>query len=208
MLSKPSSHGAQRIGAFIVGVLLGAGPARSHEAEPTIEPQASGPYATAESAFVAVFIESGLGRRAYRENLEYAAALYQLADGSWRSTRVRVGTCDGSLIPYSWVPAAAVRIVGAHTHGQPRLAEDPDRVYGTDFSAADRRNAEHNFRLTQGRIGGQLLLSSELKILRLSRRSATRMAPAAPEQDASSPWTTETLGRIDQESGLLTAAAN
>jgi hypothetical protein len=125
-------------------------------------------YPSAEAAFAGAFIASGLAERGYRENREYAAAIYQLPDGSWHSTPALAGTRTESAIPYHAVPAAALQIVGAHTHGQPRIPEDPAHLYGVDFSQADLRNAVHNYRITRGRIAAQLLLTSELKVLRLT----------------------------------------
>jgi hypothetical protein len=125
-------------------------------------------YATVEHAFEATFIESGLGQRGYDENREYAAALYLMPDGRWYSTPVLAGSRTVSSIPYHLVPAEAVRIAGAHTHGQPRIPEDPTHVYGTDFSQADRRNAIQAFRTSGGRIDTQLLLTSQLVVLRMS----------------------------------------
>jgi hypothetical protein len=125
-------------------------------------------YATAEQAFAAAFINSGVGRRGYEQNREYAAALYELPDGRWYSTRVITGERLGSSIPYHLVPEQAVRIAGAHTHGSPWLPEDPSHIYGTDFSQTDRRNAMRAFRSSQGRIDSQFLLTSRLEVLRMS----------------------------------------
>jgi len=125
-------------------------------------------YATAEQAFAAAFIDSGVGRRGYEQNREYAAALYQLPDGRWYTTVVIAGDRLGSSIPYHLVPNEAVRIAGAHTHGSPVLPEDPSHVYGTDFSQTDRRNAMRAFRSSQGRIDSQFLLTSRLEVLRMS----------------------------------------
>jgi hypothetical protein len=133
-------------------------------------------YRSAEDAFTAVFLDSGLGQRAFRENREYAAAIYQLADGGWHCTLPVAGTRDESAIPYHAVPADAVRIVGAHTHGQPFVAGDSGHVYGVDFSRADLRNAVHNYRITHGRIAAQLLLSSEFKVLRFTLDGDPRSA--------------------------------
>jgi len=128
-------------------------------------------FSSAEDAFIAVFVRSGIGQRGYQENREYASALYQSPDGTWHSTAIVIGSRFESSIPYHLVPASAQRIVGAHTHGQPHVPEDALRLYGLDFSQTDRRNAVHNFAITGGRIQGQLLLSSDLKVLRLSLQS-------------------------------------
>jgi hypothetical protein len=137
-------------------------------------------YPSAEAAFAAEFITSGLGERAYRENREYAAAIYQLPDGSWHCTPAMAGSRTGSAIPYHAVPTSAVQIVGAHTHGQPHIPEDPWQLYGVDFSQADLRNAVHNYRTTKGRIAAQLLLTSDLRILRLTLSGEAD--PAAAEE--------------------------
>jgi hypothetical protein len=137
-------------------------------AESTPVPGSETTYSSPEAAFAAIFIASGLGELAYRENREYAAAIYQMPDGRWRSTAVVAGSRTESAIPYHAVPEGALRIVGAHTHGQPHIPEDAGHLYGVDFSQADLHNAVQNYRTTRGRIAMQLLLSSELKILRLT----------------------------------------
>lgn len=125
-------------------------------------------YVDAEQAFDAVFIRSGLGWRGYVENREYAAAIYQMPDGRWHVTRPVAGNLTTSSIPYSKVPSEAIRVVGAHTHGQPHIAGDPSHLYGTSFSEADRRAAIHNYQVTHGRIATQLLLTSRLEILEMN----------------------------------------
>jgi hypothetical protein len=131
-------------------------------------PELGRDFPSAEAAFFAVFIDSGLGERAYREDREYAAALYQTPDGRWHSTDVLPGDRDRSRIPYHAVPADALSIAGAHTHGQPDRAIDPQRVFGQTFSSADCDNALHNFVASRGRISQQFLLSSDLRILRMT----------------------------------------
>jgi len=162
-------------------------------------------YDSAEAAFAAVFINSGLGERAYQENREYAAAIYQLPDGHWHCTAVVAGGQTASAIPYHAVPPQALRIVGAHTHGQPHIPDDPWHLYGVDFSQADLRNAGYNYRATHGRIAVQLLLTSELKILRLTITGEPALAPSVllvhvPEHDRLTPGaihgTTEQLGQL------------
>jgi hypothetical protein len=125
-------------------------------------------YASAEQAFEAVFLASGIGQRGYEENREYAAALYQMPDGRWYATQVVAGSVTGCDIPYHAVPAAAIRIAGAHTHGQPRLPGDPSHIYGVDFSQTDRRNAIRAYQTSQGKVDSQLLLTSRLEVLRMS----------------------------------------
>jgi hypothetical protein len=125
-------------------------------------------YASAEKAFEAAFISSGIGQRGYQENREYAAALYRMPDGRWYATRVVAGERLGCSIPYHEVPPEAVRIAGAHTHGQARLPEDPEHVYGTDFSQTDRRNAIRAYESSHGAIDMQFLLTSRLTVLRMS----------------------------------------
>jgi hypothetical protein len=125
-------------------------------------------YADAEQAFDAVFIDSGLAERAYVENREYAAAIYQMPDGRWHATAAVAGDLTRSAIPYDAVPAQAMRVVGAHSHGRPDIPGDPSHRYGTDFSEADRHAAIHNYRATRGRIAVQLLLTSRLEILRMT----------------------------------------
>jgi hypothetical protein len=125
-------------------------------------------YASAEQAFEAVFITSGIGQRGYDENREYAAALYQMPDGRWYATEVTAGNLTGCAIPYHAVPPAAMRIAGAHTHGQPRLPGDASHIYGTDFSQTDRRNAIGAYQASHGKIDSQLLLTSRLEVLRMS----------------------------------------
>jgi hypothetical protein len=124
-------------------------------------------YPSAERAFEAAFIGSGLGLRGYFENREYASAIYRMPDGRWRFVAPVAGGSMTSSIPYGSVPAAAVSIVGAHTHGQPRIPGDRDGLYGTDFSVLDRRAALTNFTNSRGRIAAQLLLTSCFTILRL-----------------------------------------
>lgn len=163
-------------------------------------------YDSAESAFISVFVLSGLGRRAYRENREYAAAIYQLADGGWRVTPVQRGEELESSIPYHAVPANAQRIVGAHTHGQPRIPGDDEHLYGLDFSRADRNNALRNFLVSGGRICGQLVLSSNLRILRLNLHTA----PVTTAPNAGRPLevtsTEDILGQLAEPGPLLVAA--
>lgn len=154
------------IGALVSGAAAAAADAAAHDPEHAA-------YASAEVAFRALFIDSGLGERAYRENREYAAAIYQMPDGTWHGTTPVAGGRMQSAIPYHAVPEAAVSIVGAHTHGQPHIPEDPRRVYGVDFSQADLRNAVHNYRASQGRIAAQMLLTSDLRILRLTLSGST-----------------------------------
>jgi len=125
-------------------------------------------FENAQDAFVAVFIDSGLGRRAYEENREYAAALYQMPDGRWHATPVSTGDLKSCRIPYDKVPDGAVRIAGAHTHGQPRIAGEGKQEFGTGFSTIDRRNALLSYRVTHGRVESQWLLTSHLQILELS----------------------------------------
>jgi hypothetical protein len=162
-------------------------------------------YASPEAAFAAVFLASGLGERGYWENREYAAAFYEMPDGSWHSTPIVAGTRTESAIPYHAVPPAALRIVGAHTHGQPHIPEDAWHLYGTDFSKADLRNAVHNYRATNGRIAAQFLLSSQLNILRLTLTGEPELALGvafvrSPEEARLTPGaihgTTELLGRL------------
>ncbi len=129
---------------------------------------AEGAYDSPEAAFTAVFLTSGLAERGYQENREYAAAIYQLPDGRWYSTTAAPGSRTECAIPYHAVPPAAIRIVGAHTHGQAKIPEDSGHLYGLDFSQVDLRNAVRNYRVTHGRIAVQLLFTSELKILRLT----------------------------------------
>jgi hypothetical protein len=136
-------------------------------------------YDSAESAFRAAFIDSGVAGRAYAQDRECAAALYEMPDGRWHSTPVRAGERDRSLIPNHEVPPEALRIIGAHTHGRPHEALDQGQVWGLGYSQADLRNAWHNFTVTQGRIAGQLLLSSDLRILRLGWSGPAAVAPAA-----------------------------
>jgi hypothetical protein len=174
MIALPSHPRALRHRATALAALLVAGAgvlaARADEVPAAGNCGVSHNASSAEAAFQAAFIDSGLGLRGYRENREYAAAIYQMPDGSWHCTSVVPGTRLESRIPYHEVPDVAVRIVGAHTHGQPRVPEDPQGLYGTDFSASDRRNAVHNYRASEGRIDTQLLLSSEFRILRLDLR--------------------------------------
>ena len=144
-------------------------------------------YSNAEEAFDAAFITSGIGARGYEENREYAAALYQMPDGLWHATPVVAGNVTTSSIPYHLVPPQAVRIAGAHTHGQPRLPEDPTHVYGTDFSQTDRRNAIRAYQASHGRIDSQLLLTSQLAVLRMS------IGPRYDETTASIALTTDTI---------------
>lgn len=144
-------------------------------------------YATAEQAFEVVFIASGISELGYEENREYAAALYQMPDGLWHATPVVAGNVTTSSIPYHLVPPQAVRIAGAHTHGQPRLPEDPTHVYGTDFSQTDRRNAIRAYQASHGRIDSQLLLTSQLAVLRMS------IGPRYDETTASIALTTDTI---------------
>lgn len=125
-------------------------------------------YENAEQAFEGAIIASGIGQRGYDENREYAAALYQMPNGRWYATPVIAGGRTSSSIPYHLVPGQAVRIAGVHTHGQPRLPEDPSHIYGTDFSRADRRNAMLAYQASHGRIDVQLLLTSQLTVLRMS----------------------------------------
>lgn len=147
--------------ATLAGVLLAATPLWVH---------AGGPrgWDSAESAFVAAFITSGIGQRGYDENREYAAALYQMPDGRWYATPVVAGNERSCNIPYELVPAQAVRIAGAHTHGQPHIAGDSLHEYGTDFSQADRRIAVDAYRITRGRVDSQWLLTSRLQVLQMS----------------------------------------
>ncbi len=125
-------------------------------------------YASAEAAFSGEFLATGLAERGYRENREYAAAIYQMPDGLWYCTAIQAGSRTESSIPYHLVPEAALQIAGAHTHGQAHIPEDPRHLYGVDFSQADLNNALHNYRITHGRIATQLLLTSELQVLRLT----------------------------------------
>jgi hypothetical protein len=81
-------------------------------------------YLDAEQAFHAVFIDSGLAWRAYVENREYAAAIYQMPDGRWHATGTVGGDLDSTSIPYRAVPPEAIRVVGAHTHGRPLIPGD------------------------------------------------------------------------------------
>ncbi len=154
-------------------------------------------YPSAEAAFYAVFVESGLGMRAYEENREYAAAIFEMPDGRWHCTPVSAGDRGSSLIPYHLVPAEALRIAGAHTHGRPQLPGDATHVYGADFSAADRRNALLNYRMTRGRIDTQLLLSSELKVLRLRLDGRSHEIPASWSPEGQGPLRTEVLGALE-----------
>ena len=146
---------------FVLAFVLVAAPQAAFAA-------ASAGYASAEEAFEAIFITSGVGQRGYDENREYAAALYQMPDGRWYATEVIAGGCTSSTIPYHKVPPEAIRIAGAHTHGQPHLPEDPSRIYGTDFSQTDRRNAIRAYQTTHGVIDTQFLLTSRLAVLRMS----------------------------------------
>lgn len=165
--------------ALLLCALLRASPSAGTETPREIElatadtaglaiPAAQAAFASAQDAFQAVFIASGLARNAYDENREYAAAIYQMPDGHWYATRVLAGGRLSSSIPYHLVPRAAIRIAGAHTHGQPRLPEDPTHLYGTDFSQMDRRNAIRAYQASRGRIDTQLLLSSRLEVLEMS----------------------------------------
>lgn len=180
----------------------------AHAGEPgtQVDEPAQASYGSAEAAFRAVFLDSGLGERAYREDREYAAALYEMPDGSWRSTPVIAGERGNSLIPYHLVPAQARRIAGAHSHGSPLLPGDPDHVYGTDFSRADRRNAWLNFRASGGRIDTQLLLSSELKVLRLRLNAQGIELPTAWYPDLPPPTRTEIIGALPPRGGPASLA--
>ncbi|MBV8211034.1 MAG: DUF4329 domain-containing protein [Burkholderiaceae bacterium] len=131
-------------------------------------PQQDRGFESAEAAFSATFIRSGIGQRGYDENREYAAALYQMPDGSWYATPVVAGGRDRCSIPYHLVPPEAVRIAGAHTHGRPELPGDSTHAYGTNFSQTDRRNAMQAYVASHGVIDTQLLLTSRLAVLRMS----------------------------------------
>jgi len=154
--------------ALVLALISTIASLSARAAEGAKAPEAGAAYATPEAAFAAVFITSGLGERAYRENREYAAAIYEMPDGSWHSTAVVAGGQTQSTIPYHAVPPEAVNIVGAHTHGQPHIPGDAWNLYGVDFSQADLRNAVRNYRTTHGLIARQFLLTSELKILSLT----------------------------------------
>jgi len=178
-----------------------------------MRPAGDAAYATPEAAFAAIFVTSGLGERAYQENREYAAAIYEMPDGLWYSTDVIAGSRLESAIPYHAVPPEALRIVGAHTHGQPRIPEDAWHLYGVDFSQADLRNAIYNYRTTHGRIAVQFLLSSELKILRLTLGGEAAMMPGVaffrPSQEArltpaTIHGTTDLLGQLPLPDGTTT----
>lgn len=125
-------------------------------------------FDSAEDAFASTFLASGLAQRAFDENREYAAALYQMPDGRWHSTAAVAGDSQSSSIPYHQVPPAAVRIAGAHSHGQPVIPGDSRRDYGLDFSGTDRAHAMQAFRRSQGLIDTQLLLTSRLEVLRMT----------------------------------------
>jgi hypothetical protein len=99
-----------------------------------------------------------------------------MRDGRWYSTPVVAGGLITSAIPYHAVPAEATRIAGAHTHGQPQLRQDDARVYGVDFSQTDRLNAMRAYHESRGKIDTQLLLNSNLEILRMT--IALRYEPA------------------------------
>lgn len=181
------------VSAALAALLLGA-------TAPDAPAAPSSGYQTDEQAFEQVFIGSGLGQRGYDENREYAAALYQMPDGRWYATPVLPGDRDRCSIPYHLVPPQAVRIAGAHTHGQPRLPEEPSRTYGADFSGTDRLNAIRAFQASHGLIDGQWLLTSELVVLRMS---------VAPRYDAATgriAVTAETK-RAGTGAGLRTAGA-
>jgi hypothetical protein len=162
---SPQRASCAALVAAVATILLSANP-RAAEIPPGIAP-AQG-YASAEAAFSGAFRETGLAERAYRENREYAAAIYRMPDGLWYCTPVQTGSRTESSIPYHLVPEAALQVAGAHTHGQETIPEDPQHRYGVDFSQADLNNALHNYRITHGRIAMQLLLTSELRVLRLT----------------------------------------
>lgn len=158
-------------------------------------------YANAEAAFADVFLTSGLGLRAYRENREYAAAIYEMPDGSWHSTVPAAGGRMTSTIAYHLVPREALQIVGAHTHGQPIVPEDQGNTYGASFSSSDLRNASHNYRISRGKIAKQFLLTSELRILRLS---LSGIGPGNESGLVSS--RTEVLGELSPRTGTFSIA--
>jgi len=139
-------------------------------ADPPLPPADGRSFGTAQEAFEAIVIDSGLARRAWRENREVAVAFYRLPDGAWRATSVHEGDEWTSSIPYHEVPPQAIEIASAHTHGQPSLAGDGGRIYGLDFSRVDRDNALHNFALTRGRIATHFLVTSRMQVRRLSVR--------------------------------------
>ncbi len=144
-------------------------PVAASSQPPAVSPSAlTHGYADAEEAFLDVFIRSGLALRGYEENREYAAAIYQMPDGRWYATAVVAGGVKASSIPYDQVPHDAVRVDGAHTHGQPRIPGDSLHLYGGNFSDTDRRAAIRNFKVTRGRIAEQLLLTSRLEMLRMA----------------------------------------
>jgi hypothetical protein len=130
-------------------------------------PQPDSGYPSAQAAFVAAFITSGVGQRGYDENREYAAALYQMPDGRWYATPAEAGDQTKCRIPYDRVPSKAIRVAGAHTHGQPHLPGDADHEYGLDFSRVDVRNSVQAFSATHGRIDSQWLLTSRMKVLEM-----------------------------------------
>jgi hypothetical protein len=136
-------------------------------AQPAIAASEPG-YESAEEAFDAAFLSSGIGRRGYEENREYAAALYQMPDRRWYATPVVAGGRVTSAIPYHLIPPGAMRIAGVHTHGQPTIPEDPSRSYGLDFSQTDRRNAVLAYQASHGRIDRQILLNSRLDVLEMT----------------------------------------
>jgi len=172
----PAGHGA-RSGTRVLFALMLVLQALGMQQARSQERLAKESYESAEAAFVGVFITSGLGLRAFFENREYAAALYQLPDGSWHATPSVPGSRLASAIPYHAVPLDAVFIAGAHTHGQPHIPEDPDHDYGREFSNIDRTTALRNFQISRGKICKQLLLTSDMRILRL--RFDERALPSA-----------------------------
>jgi len=136
-------------------------------ADPPQPPADGRSFESAQDAFQAIVIDSGLARRAWRENREVAVAFYRLPDGAWHATSVHEGDEWTSSIPYHEVPPAAIEIASAHTHGQPSVAGEGGRIYGLDFSRVDRDNALHNFALTRGRIALHFLVTSRMQVRRL-----------------------------------------
>ena len=107
-MPRPASIASAPARALLVFLLLACGPLHAQDQPP--RPDGADGYPSAEATFDAVFLRSGAAQRAYHENREIAAAIYQLADGSWHSTALVTGTRLRSAIPYHSVPAGALRM--------------------------------------------------------------------------------------------------